>query len=527
MIHLRPWLEHVTIDLLKPLIWAGFIERVNGIKEIHSNSGGHPGIIDVFIKDISSQSRESSIYYKLYAIIESRFSELTDNEIETLHHCLSLNKDTQHITLANDIEYKDIIEKLQKYLLLEKNENGDFYLQNEPVFHDMIFEYFDNKYLKKPASHESSSFFEMIGNIYIKTGSWKKAEDSLLKYLEKSEKLNDIQSICTAYTQLALVYQYKSDFIKEVECCQKILEYKNDCIPETIVDTFILLGDSYRIRGEFELSLESFRQAEDIFILFPEDRFTLQKARISLSKGFIFNITSNIQEPNFLEISLDLYRKVDDSLGQGTVYIYQGIYELEHNNFDTADELLNKALNISYEGKNQMMEYFIQNLQSQLRLYQGRTEDAFNLCIKSITSKINLGSKHGIADSLMTFVPIIQSLSNDFDISPLLPILKNIRLYYINFLNNTQKERLLMIQNIDNSIDLPILFSDCAIDIFKNLDAKYYLTKAYIEKAKLLISRNEDISARNILLEVQNKYSIPYNYQNLNIQIKSILASRI
>ncbi|MFC2110867.1 hypothetical protein ACFLQ5_00290 [Bacteroidota bacterium] len=523
VIHLKPWEEHVTITLLKPLIWCGYIEGINGIKEIHSKSGGHPGIIDVFIKNLSNQSNEYPLYETLNAVLDDRFNALSEKDFEVLNFCLYLDQDKQYLLLKNNIEYENIIDKLLKYLLLERNVSGFYFMPYEPVFYGLIFEYFKNRYEKKSDYYEPSSFFEMVGNLYIATGNWKKAEAILLRYVEKSENTNDTRSLCIAYSQLAFVYQFKSDFTKEIEYCLKIIEYKNECEPEILIDTFILLGDNYRLRGEFASALERFSQAEDIFNLYPEERFLLQKARISLSKGFILIMKGDNIGADFLMRSLDLFRKINDIQGQGAVFVYQGIYELENNNLDSAERLLNEALNISHIGNNRMIEYFVQNLQSQLRFIQGKTEEAFSLCMKSITSKINLGTKHGIADSLMTFVPIFASLPDDFDKSQLMPILNNIRDYYSNFLTDRQKKLIQELKIIDNSIDLPILFSNCAIDMFKYLGSKYYLTKAKMEKAKIYISKREIESARKILSEIQDKYTKPYQYRKLELQIKTML----
>lgn len=382
--------------------------------------------------------------------------------------------------------------------------------------------------------HGLEPLFEMICRLYFKTGNWTKAEDNLLKYLEIIKTSEDKRSICIVNYQLAMVYQYKSDFVREIEYCNKVLKHIDASEPEILIETIILLGDCCRMKGEYANALEQFRRAEELYIHYPNKKFLLQQARISLSKGFIFNHMENDKAEEELTRSYGLFGEVDDKQGQGAALIYWGLHRLKKRDLNLAKENFDEALIISRGGKNRMLEYFALTVQAQIHLLQGKIVKAYDLCIDSLNNKLEFGARYGIADSLMILSYIIQSLPDDlderrlFNKSQLIQILNNIGTYHSNLLDDTESKQLQELTVVDDSVDLPILLLNCAIGMFKHLDAKYSTDKAFIEKANIYILRGDITLARKILSKMADKYSSSssqYYYKELDTQIALLLSS--
>lgn len=384
--------------------------------------------------------------------------------------------------------------------------------------------------LANPKMHPGSNIeifdiFETFDRIYNMNAEWKKTENELIKYRENSEMSKDIPTFCKFNIKLARLYQHRGDYDKVIECCNAVLKYKDQCKPETLIDTLILFGDTFRMQGEYKEALSHFAYADTFLKRFPQDSYNLFEARITLSRGFIFDNTGNDDVEKELAKSFEHFEKICDVEGKAAAYVYLGIHKLGKKDFAAAEEMFQQALSISHDKKNRSLENFVLNQQTILRFSQGKTEEAYKLCIDAIRIQLDMGTKYGIAVSLKTLSSIIQSANDAFDMSELVSLLVSVNSLCGELLTQSQQKKIQMLYRQRSNINLPIFLCNCSITLFTKLGAKYALCEALIEKASICIELKKIKIASKILEDIQRKYSSRYGYRKIDIEVDRLKES--
>jgi len=105
---------------------------------------------------------------------------------------------------------------------------------------------------------------------------------------------------------------------------------------------------------------------------------------------------------------------------------------------------------------------------------------------ESLAGKIGLPDPHGVADTLMNLTPLFQVYTlDDSKASEMVALLGEVGNRFSDRLSEDLRRRL---ESLDASSDLALLVSGCAVEMIDRLGAKFYLAKALLERARLLLA---------------------------------------
>ena len=144
-----------------------------------------------------------------------------------------------------------------------------------------------------------------------------------------------------------MLYQHRGDYDRVIECCETILKHVEQCEPVTFIDTLILLGDTWRMRGDYTAALGHFAKAETSLRTFLKSNCELYEARIALGRGFIYSHIDNDDAEDELDKSFHRFDRRGDMEGRAAAQVYLGIHKLGKKEFAVAEEMFEQALSVS------------------------------------------------------------------------------------------------------------------------------------------------------------------------------------
>ncbi|MFP4051993.1 MAG: tetratricopeptide repeat protein, partial [Thermoplasmata archaeon] len=290
----------------------------------------HSILKDFFYSHLSMEER-NDLHLKAAKRLESIES---DRNLEILHHYEKSGK------------WKESLEMLNKL----SHSIGSL---SESIRDEIIKSY----PLDKIPENEKSNYFEVLGDIFLESEEWEKAQNYYQKTVE-----NGLDS--TLIREKMGEAQMKLERWKEtIDSHEKALrKYKEKDYKEGIIREYLSLGTVYRNKGDYEKAESYYRKVQKM-----------------------------ISKKNFKDIKPNLYNNM-------------GMLELGKKNFQKAEMFMNKSLKLGGE-KGVVYE----NL-SLLYKNKGEIKKSLNLLEKSIKNYLERGSQNSAVNLLFDSADRYQEL---------------------------------------------------------------------------------------------------------------------
>ncbi len=380
------------------------------LERIYKDTEGNALFLIELIKTIKEKGYTNELSLKAANIIKSRIIDLTKNEISVLNAVsIFFDKasidDLKNLIKLDELEIYETIELLQsKYLINENINDAEIHysfthqkirdyvyemqsLGKRQVLHKKAALLFEERYKRNKDSNLYSNLIYHFEKAKDKHSALKYKTEYLKEfYTVYNEIFPIISSDFKPYSDNKELSDEKTllDLYHEIESLEETEKEDTLCLK---MEISYILGRFYIANGEYDKALKSINISKDIAISLDNKKYIL-----SNYKQIIFYCIQ-VNELDKMKFYID---KIIDIVGIegvneeiGTVLRLYGLYYIKIKDYEKANELLLKAIDIfsslnSIDNKYSLSLAACYNYLGQMNKYTENYEDAYKYFLKSI-----------------------------------------------------------------------------------------------------------------------------------------------
>lgn len=210
-----------------------------------------------------------------------------------------------------------------------------------------------------------------LGYFYGTFEDFPKSIESFRKAEEFALELNNEKRLAGIYNNLGLMYHYMGQYDKANNYNFKSLNLSNKIGDKSVGYTHINIGLNYNKEGNYEKSLEHYRNA---LVLFQESNKKQYIALVIKSIGDIYLDTKKYDSALlYYNKSYLIYKELDDLESMSRYFMVLGIIDYEKKEFAIAELNFHKAINILPEDGSRKLLFAIYSNIIDLNLYLSKS----------------------------------------------------------------------------------------------------------------------------------------------------------